>query len=458
MSMSVPVRPILWLRVFVVAVVCAMLASCLPGQDAPPRNLIIVTFDTCRADHVSTYGYQRATTPNVDAFAKRSVVFTRAYSTAASTAPALSSLMTSKYPHQHGVLETYQFALSDGELTLAERMSAAGRVTGAELGIGVLMPSRRLDQGFDHYSFTRYTNKQYWRTAPEITQGALAWLAENHQKPFFLWVHYFEPHQPYDVVPPEYRARFDDVPNADPMLARVPKNSPYREKVRRRLNDYDGALAFADSHFGRLVAAFEDYGLFDDSMIIFTADHGETLGEHGQHGHVFGLWEPVVNIPLMIYRPGVSPGRVDENVSLIDVVPTVIEQFDLPRDGDPQGRVLPLARRGLLGTSVLATAPTIDQADVFAETWFKEHRVAMLNTGRWKFVVKQSQDGSSETELYDLASDPQELRNRAREKADLSAQLERELRAWMIDDFVKPGLISQKPGELEMLKALGYLQ
>ncbi len=458
MSTMVTVRPTKWIAAAIVAIGCVVFTSCVSKPSVPPRNLIIITFDTCRADHVSAYGYPRNTTPNVEAFAARSVVFDHAYSTAASTAPALSSLMTSKYPHQHGVLETYSFALSLEENTLAERMAAAGHATGAELGIGVLMPSRRLDQGFEHYGFTRYTNRQYWRTGDEITERALAWLAANHDEPFFLWVHYFEPHQPYNVVPADYLSRFDGVPNPDPLLARVPVASPYRERVQRRLNDYDGALAFADSEFGRLISVIESYGLFDDSMIVFSADHGETLGEHGQHGHVFGLWQPVVHVPLIIYRPGVSPGRVDENVSLVDVVPTVIEQFDLPDDPSLQGRALPLARSGLLGSSVLATKPEIEQADVFAETWFKETRVAMINTGRWKYVVEQKQDGSSSAELYDLADDPEELRNRADEKSDLSAQLERDLRAWMIGDFTKPGLITQKPGELEMLKALGYLQ
>ena len=436
----------------------------LAPDPLPPENLVLVTFDTLRADHVGTYGYDRPTTPNIDRFAERSVVFETAYSQAASTVPALTSLMTSRYPHQTGVLETYKYAVPEDEVTLAERMLDHGFHTGAVLGIGVLMPSRRLDQGFKDYSFTRYTNKQYWKTAPEITDEALVWLEENRAKPFFLWVHYFEPHQPYDVVPEEAQRRFLGEPSSHALLDGVEAGSQRYAYLKTKIDAYDGALAYVDSEFGRLLDRMEALGLFDDSMIVVSADHGETLGEHGQHGHVFGLWEPVVRIPFIVYAPGVQPSRVPGRAEQVDFVPTVIDAFDLARPaaedgsraGGLEGVVLPLPRSD---DWRFWRSPRVPEKNAYAETWFKNHRVASMVGARYKVIVDQPLDGSdAQVHLFDLIADPHELADLSASRRDEASRLEEDLRAWMAGDFRTPDVIGKRSGELEMLQALGYVE
>jgi len=423
----------------------------------PPRNLILITFDTLRVGHVGAYGYDRDTTPNIDAFAAKSVVFETAYSQAASTVPALSSLMTSRYPHQTGVLETYKYALPAIEVTLAERMQDHDFKTHAILGIGVLMPSRLMDQGFDGYSYTLYTNKQYWKTAPEITDEALAWLEKNSDAPFFLWVHYFEPHQPYAIVPAEWQDRYLDEPSKHPLLDGVKEESKQYGHLRTKIDAYDGALAYVDSQFGRLAAEIEKLGLFENSMVIVSADHGETLGEHGQHGHVFGLWQQVVRIPLIMRLPDIEPARISGRVQHIDVVPTVIQEFDLARVVSPdlEGQPLPLRRSTDLRFWIRRG---LEPRDAFSESWYKGHRVASILTEERKFILDQAHDGTpARTWLFDIDQDPQELVNFAKQEPEVAEALEIRLREWMSEDFQSPDVIGNKGGELEMLKALGYV-
>ena len=424
----------------------------LPDPPPTPRNLIIVSFDTCRAENFGAYGYHRDTTPNIDAFAAKSVLFERAYAQAASTAPSLSTLMTSKYPHQHGVLQTYYFALADEERTLAERMAEAGFRTAAHTGIGVLMPTRKLDQGFHDYRFTRYTNKQYWQTSADLTAQVSDWLDQNHEEPFFLWTHYFEPHQPYDIVPEEYQKKFVDEPSEHPLVVGPHRKPQLKSVFKGRFDAYDGSLAYADFQFGRLLAKLEELGLLENTMIVLTSDHGETLGEHGQHGHVFGLWEPVIRVPLIVYMPGLAPGRSAERVELVDVLPTAARVFSFDAE-DTYGRLLPLYP-GFLGPEEEPSG----ERSTYAETWFAETRVSMVRRGQWKLIATKRTDGTQKAALYNLVSDGQELKDVAAQHPKTVEQLRADLEAWTSDNFVEPVLIKERPGELDMLRALGYLQ
>jgi arylsulfatase A-like enzyme len=424
------------------------------AEPAPrPTNLILVTFDACRADHVSTYGYARNTTPNIDAFAEKAVVFERAFSQAASTAPALSSLMTSKYVHHHGVLETYEYALSADEQTMAEHMKAAGFTTAAFVGIGVLMPSRQLDQGFDTYVFTEYSNNAYWKIAPRITDEVLHWLDERSEGPFFLWVHYFEPHQPYKVVPEEYRTRFAGAPMVHPALASRNLNEEQKESTRIRVNAYDGALNFADEHFGRLMARVADEGLLESTAIFLSADHGELLGEHGHHSHTYTLYEPIVRVPLMVYAPGIQPGRVGSLVEHVDLLPTILTMFGLEAGDEMDGRLLPLGGPSFPDADSSADARKF----AFSETWMADRRVGMAHDGRWKYVLYRFKDGSEREQLFDIDNDRDERINQAATNPEHMATLETALLEWMSDRIEEPERIGQKPGETEMLRVLGYI-
>ena len=269
-----------------------------------PKNLLMVTFDALRFDHVGAYGYERDTTPHFDRFAKSSVLYEHAYCQIPSTAPAMATVMTGKFPAAHGVLETYKYKLSPDELTLAELLKDHGFRTGAFVGTGTLMPDRRINQGFDEYSFAKYTNKQYWRQADDITDTALDWIGSGDGEPFFAWVHFFEPHLPHDIIPEEYREKFRDVPSHHPMLSNTHLGSAQKQSIKKRIDYYDGATAYADAQLARLFAFMDKKKLTDQTVIIVSADHGEGLGEHHLHGHVHKLYEPVVVVPLLVRVPG----------------------------------------------------------------------------------------------------------------------------------------------------------
>jgi arylsulfatase len=412
---------------------------------APPRNLLFISVDTLRADHVSAYGYERETTPNIDAFAAESILFERAYSHISSTVPAFASVMTSKYPHHHGVIETYNFALGRDENTMAERLGAAGLQTAAFIGIGILMPRKGLAQGFETYSVAPFADGNYWRPAAQVTDDALAWLRANHGDPFFLWVHYFEPHQPYEIVPAEYLDRFGSA--AAPQALEALKSNPAVHQRRRQIIDrYDGALAWVDHQVGRLLHGLDEHGLRDRTMIVFTADHGEGLGEHGLHGHVLQIYEPLVHVPLVVHVPGNVPGRVSHNVEHVDILPTVLHELGVEGGPGFDGRGLPLDG---------AHSPR----DVFAETWVQNKgRKAMINDGRWKLILSDPGFGNGTRELYDLGADPLELEDMTAREPERAAELEARLRAWMAGPPVGHQFIGHGDQERAMLRALGYVE
>jgi arylsulfatase A-like enzyme len=440
----------------IVLCVLTTLAGCAEPPPRKPVNLVLITLDACRAGELSAYGYERKTTPNIDALAAKSVLFERAYSQAASTAPSLSSLMTSKWVHQHGVIQTYNFALGSQEQTLAERLRAAGLVTAAFAGIGILMPSRRLDQGFMTYSFTNFTNDKYWKPANELTDEAIAWLDATHEAPFFLWVHYFEPHLPYDIVPAEFLERFVDSPTNNFEYHRRGITAAQQTHLKGLIDSYDGSLAWADSQVGRLLERIAALGLLDRTMIILTADHGEGLGEHGLHGHVFELYQQEVRVPLLIYLPGVQPARVTKVVGHVDLLPTVLAQLGLPTEGEMAGIALPLP----MAPGAEATIDDLyPNRPMFSETWLPNGRKTMITRGRWKLILSEMKGKPDDVQLFDIEADPAEARNLAASEPEKHAELEAKLRAWMRTGFTEPGLIGRvEPKELEMLRALGYVQ
>jgi len=411
-----------------------------------PVNVVLITLDTCRADHMSLYGYERETTPNIDAFATHAVVFDRARSQSASTAPALSSLMTSQYVHHHGVLDTFGYVLADEAVTLAERLQAEGLRTAAFTGIGVLMPNRGLAQGFDEYSFTRYNFKEYWKPADRLTDEALAWLETNHDAPFFLWVHYFEPHKPHTGVPDEYLQRFVGEPPEHRLVAAAGLEDGERERVAARIDRYDGALAYVDQHVGRLLRRVGELGVLKNSIVVLSADHGESLGEHGLDGHRFELYEQLVRVPLVVAAPGLQPGRVSQDVEHIDVLPTVLARMELAATGREEGGVLPVTG----GSSG-------EPREVFSETWTPAGHKAMISDGRWKLIFSRGVDDAARFELYDLDDDPDELDERTGAEPARAAELRARLESWMQDRFASPSMIGKGERETEMLRALGYI-
>ena len=286
---------------------------------------MLISIDTCRADRLSCYGYKRPTTPNIDALARDGAMFKMALTPVPLTTPSHSSMFTGTYPPTHGVhLNDYDH-LADSNVTLAKILREAGYQTAAFVGAFPLDSRFGLNQGFETYDgrFSQGSEKVSFsrRAGEEVNRPALAWLEGHAKKPFFLFLHYFDAHHPYKPHPPYTSAYADD--------------------------PYAGEIAYVDNCIGRVLDRLRALGVYDNTLVIITGDHGEGLGEHGEHTHSYFIYQSTLHVPLVIRAPGCGKGlRVDENVSLVDIVPTVLDLLGLKIPARVQGVSLRPALEG----------------------------------------------------------------------------------------------------------------
>ena len=344
---------------FVFCVLIGLL-GCSPG---PGANVLLVTVDTLRADYLSSYGFPLETSPNIDALAEGGVIFERAVAASSATAPSHTSIMTSLYTREHSVGFQNGATRLVGARTLASHFQDAGFETAAFVGNIFLRRRLGLDQGFDHYDDelpTPELNRPFIfeRIAEETTERVRAWLA-GVEGPFFLWVHYQDPHGPY-LPPPAYQGRFQLPGDPDePVLPRIDSNfgrggvPPYQVLPdARRASDYKSRYAdeifYVDQSIGILLEMVESHAPERQTIVLLTSDHGESLGENDrwfQHG-VSSL-PPEAHVPLIVRAPGLAPGRRSDLVSHVDVLPTLLELAGLPAAERASGLALgPYLRAG----------------------------------------------------------------------------------------------------------------
>jgi arylsulfatase A-like enzyme len=342
-------------------------------------NLVLVTLEATRPDHLGCYGDARAGTPGIDQFAREGAVFTQAIAVAPLTLPSHVSILTGLYPPAHGVRDDSGFKLLDAATTLAEHLKAQGYATAASIGARVLAGDVGLKQGFDSYA----EPKRQSRAAQFVVTEAIQAINRIKTRPFFLWVQLDDPRAPY-FPPPDYRARF-----------------------AKRL--YDGDIAYADAQFTRLFDHLRASGVLDDTVLVVTADHGESLGEHGEETHGLFLYDSTLKVPLIVrYPPRLAAGtKFDGLVSGVDLVPTFLELMGLPAMPSVQGESCAVR---LLGGS----AP--EREVVYAESLLGERAygwtpLEALRSSKEKFV------SGPEPELYDLQRDPAETLNVASQNA-----------------------------------------
>jgi arylsulfatase len=412
------------------------LATCLAGcggaeppPEGPARRVILISCDTLRADRLGIYGYDRPVSPNLDAFAREALVFDEAYASAAHTVPALSSLFTSRLPDEIGATGNRKFIPAE-LMTLPELLAEFGIPSAAVVSNWALRRDHSgrddvgIHQGFAHYD-DRMTSKEknrdsFERWAPETTAAAVEWLEERRPDgPFFLWVHYQDPHGPY-TPPPELAAQFDRPPGDEPPLelgrsvkgfGQLPSYQALGDERRPDFyrNRYDAEIRFFDRALGELLDYLRREGLYEDSLIVFTADHGESLGEHDYwfcHGE--NVYREVVRVPLLIRPPreaaiahdaergGVR--RVERVASLLDLCATSLAALGVEADA---GRGL-----SLLG----AGAP---EGRLVAQAFFPEvgrARWSAISDGRWRLVWTEGVPGRR---LFDVRADPGELVDRS---------------------------------------------
>jgi arylsulfatase A-like enzyme/tetratricopeptide (TPR) repeat protein len=405
------------------------------GESKP--NVILITLDTIRADHLGCYGDPDAGTPNLDALARAGVLFAQATSPAALTLPAHSSIMTGMYPPHHGVRVNGNAAVSEAQTTLAEALSAEGYKTAAFVGAFVLDGRWGLNQGFQAYD-DRFDLKKYahldlggiQRRGDEVMDAALAWLDGHKQDAFFAWIHLYDAHTPYE--PPE------------PFL------STYGPRGAFGL--YDGEIAFADAQVGRCVSWLHANGMDRKTVIVVMGDHGESLGSHGEATHGYFAYDATLHVPLLIVTPfrELSRVRVDSQVSSVDVFPTVLGLAGVDLREPVHGRsLIPAMFHPRADADAYAYAESMTPSLQFG--WSP---LECLRTTRYKLIK------APRPELYDLAADPGEATNVYDRHPEVARALTREL-----DRLVREsthGAPAPEAADLdretvERLAALGYV-
>jgi len=350
-------------------------------QDKP--DVIVITIDTLRADRLGVYGFDGVQTPNLDGLARRGVTFTRAVSPTPLTMPSHTSIFTGTYPPYHGVRDNGGFVVPQQIETMAEIYRANGYQTAAFVAAFVLDSRWGLDQGFETYfdSFQppdrSASLESVQRPANEVVDRSLRWLDDRRPgQPVFLWVHLYDPHFPY--APPE----------------------PFRTEYLGR--PYLGEIAFVDSQIGRLLGTIDDTGLAE-AVIVVAGDHGESLNEHGEHEHGLFVYEATLHVPLIFSGrlSGSAGTRRSEVVSLVDILPTLLELSGLPIPAAVQGRSL---------APLFDPAAAAQPRTVYAESYFPRLRygwseLRSIQNDRYKLIA------SVDPELFDLADDPDEQHN-----------------------------------------------
>jgi arylsulfatase A-like enzyme/Flp pilus assembly protein TadD len=391
---------------------------------AAPARFVLVTIDTLRADRVGCYGAENAGTATLDALAGRGVRFETAIAPTPLTLPSHATLLTALDPPDHGVRGNGRFRLRDELPTLAERMQTSGFATAAFVSAFVLDRRFGLARGFDHYDDRLGVQSPdagvASRTAEQTVDVALLWLARAPER-FFLWLHLYDPHAPYE--PPE----------------------PLRARHLGR--PYDGEIAFADAQLGRLLAAVDARFPADETVVIATSDHGESLGEHGEPTHAFTVYDATQRVPLLMAGPGLPAGKVVSGLArLADVAPTVLELAGAPGLASPTGlSLLPLVRGESEAEPRIAWVETLaTQLD------FGWSPLLGVRTAAHKYVR------APRPELYALASDPGETRNLAGEQPELARELDAVVEARGAARPVAANL-AVDPEVTERLRALGYV-
>ncbi|MGB9205242.1 MAG: sulfatase-like hydrolase/transferase [Terriglobales bacterium] len=416
--------------------------------DANHPNIILITLDTTRADRMGFLGSKRGLTPNLDAMARQGVAFTRAYAHVPITTASHTTILTGTYP-QFNRVNDFGIPLSPRLPYLPDLLRAQGYHTGAFVGSLILDPldgtAPGFDRGFEVYDagfhlrrhgMDRY--KTVERRADGVVNHALAWLSQLPNGPFFLWVHLYDAHDPYDPPAP-FKARFAAQP-------------------------YDGEIAYADSAVGKLLDEIRKHGLYDETLIAVMADHGESLGAHGENTHGIFLYDETLHVPLLFKLPAshAAGKRVDARVRLVDVAPTILQEAGLPVPKEMQGESLSAMMRmrpkvGAHGTGAAETGAKEEDRSAYAETDYP-HRafgwssLRALRSGKYLYIR------APERELYNQAVDPEAAHNLAggaKAVADTIASQLDEFRSRTSQTLVE--LAKPDAEQMQKLQALGYV-
>jgi arylsulfatase A-like enzyme/Flp pilus assembly protein TadD len=424
-----------WRRLALVVLTLVAATACTREQR---WNVLVVSFDTTRADHLACYGHTRARTPNVDRLAANGTRFGSAYTAVPITAPSHSTIFTGTYPVYHGVRDNGIFVLAERNQTLAEILSEAGYATAAAVGSFPVTSKFGLDQGFDFFDDrvaqlgqdflgerSLPKTRLYFdeRPAGLVNEAILPWLREHHEEPFFVWAHYFDPHQPFEPPPP-----YDQLFASDPYL---------------------GEIAYADECLGVILDELETLGVADRTVVVFVSDHGEGLGDHNESTHSVLTYNSTLRVPLVIRIPGGAERVIDTRVGTVDIVPTVLDLLGMEIPDVVQGtsRAVDVRGTGVTPPGVLyaeTLSPRISQG-------WGELRVIFDDDLKFIFGPRP--------ELYDLAEDPNEYFDLIAERPNDAERLMADLQRFIEDNAAEDleDAVEMDEATREQLAALGYL-
>ena len=442
-------------RMAVLLGLIALAVGACRSEPPKPTDVVMIVVDTLRADRLGRYGYTKGLTPALDRFADRGVRFAHAYSATSWTNPSVASLFTSRYPSQHRISD-FDSRLSDNEMTIAERLSAAGFATAGFTANWRLSTELGYSQGFK--TWRTFFNPPKAR-GEALRNAALAWIDGPDAKgQRLLYLQYMEPHTPLSP-PPAQRARLapgvsdEEVGKLNEWAVKIWPSPLPAEEMQNLFALYDAEVAAVDEEIGRLFDALEKRKIFDRALVIVTADHGEEFVEHGIFGHGSSLFNPAVHVPLIIAGPGIAAGVVvNENVSLVDVAPTVLELTGATPEPHFEGRSLvPLLRQG--------AKPSASQVDIVLQLpgtsskWDRRVHTEGLMRGSKKLLVSSKGAG----ELYDLGQDPDE-KNPAGPPAGaaLQAALDADTSRFAARQQPQAEKVVVDEATKEKLRALGY--
>lgn len=406
----------------------AALALAAAAAAAPP-NLLLVTIDTLRADRLRCYGYGAIETPATDRLAREGVLLEDAVVQVPQTRPSHASILTGREPYEHGVRDNFSPPMQRSLPTLATILKTRGFETAAFIGAFPLAASSGLGSGFDLYD-DRLTPSQgpggaflAQRRGAEVVDSALRWLKRDRTRPFFAWVHLYDPHTPYD--PP----------------------APYERRYAGRL--YDGEVAYADAQVGRLLAWLDEKALAARTLVVVTSDHGEGLGEHGEDEHLMFVYDSTLKVPLLVSWPGVLPAgrRIAGQFRSVDLLPTILDLMRIPA----------VATSGLSRASQVRAGQSLPDNDSYAESLYGELHfgyapLRALRAAGWKYVE------APRAELYDLRTDPGEQKSLLESRGATATQMRERVLAHEKREGAAPRLEAPADaGALEQLVALGYV-
>ena len=419
-------------------------------------NVIIIAVDTLRADHLGCYGYPRNTSPNIDQFAEDGVKFTRCFTPSPLTTPAFASMLSSLPPYKHGAKRN-GMSLFDRIKILPQHLRRHGYYSGAFISNWTLKKDlTRLNRGFDTY--TEVFNKRRWfgilsaeGDAENVNEAALRWIYKNSKRKFFLWVHYTDPHEPY-----VYRKEFD-YGYKDVIPSVYPEGSHFK-KIRK----YDTEVGYDDHYIGELIKRMKELNLYDDSLIIFMADHGESFGEHDYYGHGRMLYNSGLHVPLIVKFPGNVNDQtvIERNVSLLDIAPTILNHLGIPVPEDMEGEDLfnPKSEDRVLYFEAYKGAVHEEKGKIF------HVKVEPIRHGLLKDNMKLIHDRGFES--YDIEKDWFESKNIYRNPEGEFKTLTDLLKQFMtkVQEFIEYSqkYLKQKQEltkeDIKKLKSLGYIK